>query len=141
VKKYFLDTNVLIDFLAERSEFGVHALQIFNKARLGEWELWTSDNAVTTTYYVIQQSIGEKAAREKLGKLLRYVHVQPISKEDLENALYSKFKDYEDSVQHNCALKIARLDGIITRNTKDFALSALPVSAPYEVLFPENPAS
>ncbi|MFN2423751.1 MAG: type II toxin-antitoxin system VapC family toxin [Cryomorphaceae bacterium] len=138
MKKYFLDTNILIDFLAERSAFGVHALQIFKKARLGEWELWTSDNAVTTTYYVIQQSIGEQAAREKLAKLLRYIDVQSISKEDLENALYSKFKDYEDAVQHNCALKITRLDGIITRNTKDFALSALPVFAPYEVLFPEN---
>lgn len=140
MKKYFLDTNVLIDFLTERAAFGVHALHIFNKARLGEWELWTSDNAVTTTYYVIQQSIGEQSARKKLAKLLRYLHIQPIEKEDLESALYSKFKDYEDAVQHNCALKIAGVDGIITRNSKDFALSALPLYAPYEVYSPERPA-
>lgn len=139
MKKYFLDTNILIDFLAERSEFGVHALQIFNKARLGEWELWTSDNAVTTTYYVIQQSIGEQAARAKLARLLRYLHIQAIEKEDLEGAIYSRFKDYEDAVQHSCALKIDRLAGIITRNTKDFSGSALPVFAPYEVLDTERP--
>ncbi len=141
MKKYFLDTNILIDFLAERADFGVHALHIFNKALEGEWALWTSDNAVTTTYYVIQQSVGEDAARVKLAKLLRYLHIQAIEKEDLESALYSKFKDYEDAVQHSCALKIDRLDGIITRNTRDYALSALPVFAPYEVLAPERPAS
>jgi hypothetical protein len=96
---------------------------------------------VTTTYYVIQQSIGEQAARAKPAKLLHYTEVESISKEDLENALYSKFKDYEDAVQHNCVLKIARFDGITAQNTKDFALSALPVFAPYEMLIPENPAS
>ncbi len=134
MKRYFLDTNILIDFLAERAEFGVHVLGIFNKALEGKWELLTSDNAVTTTYYVIQQSVGEEAARAKLAKLLRYLHIQAIEKEDLEGAIYSKFKDYEDAVQHSCALKIDRLDGIITRNTKDFAMSSLPVFAPYEVL-------
>lgn len=134
MKTYFLDTNVLIDFLTERSVFGPHALKIFIKAMDGEWELWTSDNAVTTTYYIIVQTIGEQKARQKLAKMLRYLHIQPVEKADLENALYSKFKDYEDAVQHACALKIAHLDGIITRNTKDYKYSSLPIFAPHEVV-------
>jgi predicted nucleic acid-binding protein len=37
MSRYFLDTNILLDFLGNRQPFGEYALEIFNKSRLKEW--------------------------------------------------------------------------------------------------------
>lgn len=47
--------------------------------------------------------------------------------------LDTKFRDYEDGVLHQAALS-AGVDGISTRNTKDFQHSKLPVYTPEELL-------
>lgn len=133
MKKYFLDTNILLDFLGNRQPFGKYALQILNKGRLKEWELWTSDNSITTSYYIIGREIGEKDARMKIGKLLNYIEIQPVGKPELQTALISRFKDFEDGVQHFCALSIENIDGFITRNQKDFKHSQIRIYSPEEL--------
>jgi len=133
MKKYFLDTNILLDFLGNRQPFGKYALQILNKGRLKEWELWTSDNSITTSYYIIGREIGEKNARIKIGKLLNYIEIQPVGKSELQTALISKFKDFEEGVQHFCALSIENIDGFITRNQKDYKHSQIKVYSPEEL--------
>lgn len=133
MKKYFLDTNILLDFLGNRQPFGKYALQILNKGRLKEWELWTSDNSITTSYYIIGREIGEKDARMKIGKLLNYIEIQPVGKPELQTALISRFKDFEDGVQHFCALSIENINGFITRNQKDYKHSQIKVYSPEEL--------
>jgi predicted nucleic acid-binding protein len=133
MKKYFLDTNILLDFLGNRQPFGKYALQILNKGRLKEWELWTSDNSITTSYYIIEREIGEKDARLKIGKLLNYIEIQPVGKPALQTALVSKFKDFEDGVQHFCALSIENIEGFVTRNHKDYKHSQIKVYSPEEL--------
>ena len=134
MKRYFLDTNILIDFIANRKPFGQHALALFEKAIEEEWELWTSDNSITTTYYIIEREVGTVVAKEKLAILLKYLEVQPVGKEDLLSALQSGFKDYEDAVQYAAASRITRLTAIVTRNKKDFRGSLLPVLSADELL-------
>lgn len=131
--KYFLDTNILLDFLGNRKPFGKFALRILNKSRLGEWELWTSDNSITTSYYIISREIGEENARMKIGKLLNYLEIQPVGKTELQTALASKFRDFEDGVQHFCALSIGGIDGFITRNQRDYKHSQIPIYGPEEL--------
>lgn len=133
MKKYFLDTNILLDFLGNRQPFGKYALQILNKGRLKEWELWTSDNSITTSYYIIGREIGEKDARMKIGKLLNYIEIQPVGKPELQTALISRFKDFEDGVQHFCALSIENINGFITRNQKDYKHSQIRIYSPEEL--------
>lgn len=133
MKKYFLDTNILLDFLGNRQPFGKYALQILNKGRLKEWELWTSDNSITTSYYIIGREIGEKDARMKIGKLLNYIEIQPVGKPELQTALISGFKDFEDGVQHFCALSIENINGFITRNQKDYKHSQIKIYSPEEL--------
>ena len=36
------------------------------------------------------------------------------------NVVYSEFSDYEDAIQHYAALQDASVEGIITRNIKDY---------------------
>jgi hypothetical protein len=49
-------------------------------------------------------------------------------------ALESKFTDFEDALQYFSAIQSNKVDVIITRNTKDFKLSKIPVFTPQEYL-------
>ena len=51
----------------------------------------------------------------------------------VDDALASKFKDYEDAMQYYTAVK-AKADAIITRNGKDFAFSKIPVMTATEYI-------
>ncbi len=135
MKSYFLDTNVILDFIADRKPFSKYALALFKLALEGSCHLWTSDNVITTVYYIIEKEAGSVFAKEKIGLLLRHIEIQPITKADLLGALSVDFKDYEDGVQHAAALSHGKIDAIITRNIKDFKRSQLPVMSP-EQLFP-----
>ena len=134
MNRYFLDTNILLDFLGNRQPFGKYALEILNKSRIKEWELWTSDNSILTTYYIISKEIGEAESRIKISRLINFLEIQPTQKEHIQQALDSNFKDLEDGVQHFCASSIPGLEGIITRNKKDFKTSQIPVFEPWEVV-------
>lgn len=134
MKRYFLDTNILLDFLGNRQPFGKYALEILDKSRLKEWELWTSDNSILTSYYIISKEIGESESRAKISRLINFIEIHPTQKAHIQQALDSDFKDLEDGVQHFCASSIAGLEGIITRNKKDFISSQVPVFVPWEVV-------
>ncbi|MFL0684503.1 MAG: type II toxin-antitoxin system VapC family toxin [Algoriphagus aquaeductus] len=134
MNRYFLDTNILLDFLGNRHPFGKYALEIFNKSLLKEWELWTSDNSILTSYYIISKEIGEAESRIKISRLINFLEIQPTQKAHIQQALDSNFKDLEDGVQHFCASSIPVLEGIITRNKKDFKTSQIPVFEPWEVV-------
>ena len=45
----------------------------------------------------------------------------------IDAALHAGWKDFEDAVQNFSAVVNGRIKGIITRNTKNFALSQLEV--------------
>jgi predicted nucleic acid-binding protein len=134
MKRYFLDTNILLDFLGNRHPFGKYALEILNKSRLKEWELWTSDNSILTTYYIISKEIGEAESRIKISRLINFLEIQPTQKAHIQQALGSDFKDLEDGVQHFCASSVSGIEGIITRNKKDFRTSQISIFEPWEVV-------
>ena len=48
------------------------------------------------------------------------------------NVVYSEFSDYEDAIQHYTALQDASVEGIITRNIKDYKYLDIPVLLPTE---------
>jgi hypothetical protein len=57
-----------------------------------------------------------------------------IDREVLEQALNSKFKDFEDAIQNYSAVKPGTISTIITRNIKDFKNSEIGVLTPEEYL-------
>lgn len=59
--------------------------------------------------------------------------VASVNKLVIENALNSKFTDFEDSVLHESA-RHAGAEYIITRNIKDFKDSKIPAYTPTEFL-------
>ena len=60
--------------------------------------------------------------------------IADVTKAIIKKSLKSELKDFEDAIQYNCALALNKIDFIITRDTKDFKKSVLPVMNPEEIL-------
>jgi len=121
--KLFLDTNILVDLVADRVPFSKYAYKIFEEQKKGKWKLYTTANSILTTYYLAEKEIGEKKAKRIIKILLKRLEIQSISKENLLSGILIPFKDYEDAVLHEAANDIKKIDFIVTRNKKDFKKS------------------
>ena len=134
MKKLFIDTNIIVDLIADRKPFSKYAIQIFQKAELKEIQLFTSSHSIATTHYLLKKYLGEKELRDVLYDLLDYLTVVAVDIDILKKGLRSNHKDFEDSIQILCASSIKKIDCIVTRNTKDFKASEIPAYNPDEVI-------
>jgi predicted nucleic acid-binding protein len=135
MKRIFVDTNIIIDLIADRKPFSKFAVGLFNLAENKKLRLYTSSHSIATTHYLLKKYIGEKELRNVLYNLLDYIEVIPVNSDVVKKSLLSKHRDFEDAIQIMCASAIDRMDCIITRNTKDFVGSEIPVLPPDEFLF------
>jgi predicted nucleic acid-binding protein len=133
MKHFFLDTDVILDFLGRRHPFALHARMIFIKAEHKEVKLYTSGNSITTIYYLLSKLANEKIARSLTCELMEYVHIVPVTDKILKLAFNSNFKDFEDAVQFFCALTVEDVDCIVTRNIRDYKKSSVPVLSSEQV--------
>ena len=128
-----LNTNILIDLLADRKPFSNWAYKIFNDQKKGKWTLYASSISIVTAYYIIEKQTGNRKAKEAIQLLLDRLEIKGAEKKALLRGIKADFKDFEDAVQHECALKIKNLDYIISRNKKDFKESMIPVISSAEL--------
>ena len=133
MKKYFIDTSIIVDLLADRQPFSKFAIDIFSKAETGKFKLYASSHSIATTYYLLRKYTEEGALRKSIYELFNYLSIIQVDGDMLKKSLLSKHKDFEDAIQIFCASTIKSLDGIITRNIKDFSLSEIKVYAPDQV--------
>lgn len=133
--KLFLDTNVVIDFLCERSnDFYLPAARLMVKGYNKEVELWCSSLTFATADYLLEKYHVSQADRTNM--LKEFIQVclpSSVDREVIEKALSSDFKDFEDALQYFSAKKCGA-EAIITRNKKDFKTSELPLYLPTEYL-------
>ena len=135
MKKVFVDTNIIVDLIADRKPFSKYAIEIFNKAEVEEIKLFTSSHSIATTHYLLKKFLEEKNIREVLTNLLDYLTIIPVDVDVLKKGLRSKHKDFEDAIQIICASSIEKMDCIVTRNVKDFKDCEIPVLTPDEFCF------
>ena len=133
MKKVFIDTNILIDFLGEREPFYDAAARIVSRADRKEIELMVSSLSYATASYILMRYNPRELVMEKMKKFTPLCTVTDVGAEEVNQSLYSAFPDFEDALQYHSALK-AGATAIITRNKKDFRLSSLPVYTPDEYL-------
>lgn len=96
-------------------------------------EGWVGGTTVTTIHYLLEKALSRSEAQTHLKNLLKIFHVSSVNRVVLEEALISGFRDYEDAVLYQSAIH-TNLEGILTRNQKDFQKSSLPVYSPTEFL-------
>lgn len=133
MKKVFLDTNIIVDLIADRKPFSKYSIEIFKKAEEKKIKLFTSSHSIATTHYLLKKYLEEKILRDVLYNLLDYLTVIAVDTDVLKKGLRSKHKDFEDSIQILCASTIEKIDCIVTRNTKDFRGSEILVMTPDEL--------
>jgi predicted nucleic acid-binding protein len=133
MKKVFLDTNIIVDLIADRKPYSKYSIEIFKKAEEKKIKLFTSSHSIATTHYLLKKYLEEKILRDVLYNLLDYVTVIAVDTDVLKKGLRSKHKDFEDSIQILCASTIEKIDCIVTRNTKDFRDSEILVLTPDEL--------
>jgi predicted nucleic acid-binding protein len=127
MKHIFMDTNIVIDFLADRQPFSLHAAKLFDLAVDEKIRIYISAVSYNNIYYVLRQSLTNNATIKLLQELDELTEVADVTKAVIKQSLKTDFKDYEDAIQYYCALSIPKIDFIVTRNTKDFKKSTLPV--------------
>ncbi|MBS4073551.1 MAG: PIN domain-containing protein [Algoriphagus sp.] len=133
MRKIFLDTNVILDLLAERHPSYDPIAKIVTLADRKELYLVTSQISFTTAEYVLSKFESKKSALLKLQKFSILCQVADANQETIDKSLMSGFRDFEDAVQYFSALQ-ANCDLFLTRNQKDFKQSALPILTPEEFL-------
>ena len=127
--RLFLDTNILIDVVADRQPWVREALILFELARQRKLTVLATDYSFVTIAYVTRKLYPEEELRRLLKGLMKYVEVVEVGKKIIGEALDGGWKDMEDHVQCLVA-KRESVDAIITRNEKDFALSDIRVLTP-----------
>lgn len=130
----FLDTNILLDLLANRVPFNKHAIALFKGVEQQKYTLYTSSHSIATCYYLLQKHGPEKKLRETIQHLLDYLSVLSVDERIIKKSLKSPHKDFEDAIQMNCAYSNPSINFIITRNTRDFKLAELEVLTAEEFL-------
>jgi predicted nucleic acid-binding protein len=134
MKRLFLDTNILIDLLADRKPHSKFARELMELSEQKKIKLYTSSHSMATTYYILNKYGNDKAIRTALHGLLEMVSIVPIDSDILKKGLRSEFKDFEDSIQAFCAYSIDHIFGIVTRNIRDYKSSAVKAYAPDSIL-------
>lgn len=131
--KILFDTNVVLDVLLQRQPFYSDAAKLLAKVELGELSGYLGATTLTTIHYLSTKVLGKTQARKEIDKLLLLFDVAPVNRNVLANAVRSPIGDYEDAVLHEAASALS-LDGIVTRNIKDFKKATLSIYGPDELL-------
>lgn len=134
MKGIFLDTNVLIDFFANRKPFSMEAAKLFNFSFKKEINIYISAVSYNNIYYILRQSCSHTETIKMLAELNEWTDIIDVTKDIIKKSIKSDFKDFEDAIQYNCAKSLSKIDFIVTRDTKDFKSSSLPILTPKEAV-------
>lgn len=132
MKKVFVDTNVLLDILMERTPWANDAAVLFSMADRKEIELLCCSLSFSTAIYLMQRfKYTRKEIVSKLSIIKSICTVTTVNEAVIDRMLQSDFNDLEDAIQYYSALAFGA-EVIVTRNTKDFTASKIPVVSPHD---------
>ena len=132
--RVLLDTNVLIDYLINREQFGENASKIVTLCQQKKVLGAISAQSFADVFYILRKYYSNSERRQMLSDICKIFHVEGIDERKIKNALANfDFIDFEDCLQAECAVSFGA-DYIITRNIKDFSESSVPCLAPEQFL-------
>ena len=129
----FLDTNILLDVIAQREPFYGPAALIWGMAESGKARGLVSAISFNNVYYIVRRFAGRARAMEAVEILRDIFDVVPVNRRIIDAAIESGMGDFEDAIQCQCASR-AKARYLITRNPKDFPAAGPPVVSPEEFL-------
>ena len=131
--KLFIDTNLLLDVLAERKPFYNSAARVWSLCETGVCQGIVSAISFNNVFYIVRRARNTDVARRAL-ILMRGVFASVAPDQQILNqAIDSDIPDFEDAIQFFSAQR-AGADYLLTRNASDFPKTGLPILAPDEFL-------
>ena len=130
--KVLFDTNIVLDVLLNREPFVELSVGLLSLVEEKVIKGYLCATTITTIDYLITKSQNRKTARDELSKLLGMFQICSVNEQVLQLALNSKFNDFEDAVQFYSGV-CNSVDSIVTRNTKDYKETQIPVYTPLEL--------
>jgi predicted nucleic acid-binding protein len=134
-ERVFLDSNIVIDFLADRVPHSDAATKLFSLAERGEIEIFICAGSYDNLYYILQDySLGHEAILSSFRRMNRVIRAVPVDLEVVKKAIDSGFPDFEDALQYFSAKKINGVKSIISRDKKGFRKAAMTILSAEEYL-------
>ena len=117
--KVFIDTNLVLDVLAERRPFYEASARIWELVESRDLKGYLSATSITDIFYILNKQLGPEKAYHFVNKIMMVFDITSVSQADIKKALNLGFQDFEDALQVVYAKKIGAAY-LITRNTEDF---------------------
>ena len=134
MKHLFLDTNVLIDVLANREPFSIVAAKLLDCSDKGKLNLYISALSYSNIYYILRKSCTHKQLVSLLKDIKAITITLDVTDNIISKALELGLKDFEDAIQLQSALSNKKIQAIVTRDTRGFNNHDLAVFTPSEAL-------
>src|SRR6266851_9471025 len=114
-----VDTNIVMDALAERPPFDISAKELLLKIETKTVQGSLAATTLTTIFYLMRKLKGNDKAKQLVADLLRYFEICAIDRHVLQNALNKSMSNFEDAVQDSAA-ELNGIPIIVTRNAGNF---------------------
>ncbi len=126
MQKAFVDTDISLDLLTARQPFYEAASRLFTLADKGQVKLYVSSLSFSNINYVLRKENSTAVLKRNLNNFRILVNILSVDEKIIDLALQSVFKDFEDGIQYFTAIQ-NNIPIILTRNLRDYKLSAIPV--------------
>ena len=133
MKKILIDSDVCLDLITARYPFSLEANRLFSMVEKGLIDGVVSAESFSNIYYILQKFSNSSKAIEQIKNLRKITKVGEIKTSTVDTALISGWKDFEDALQHTCAVE-SGCDAIISRNKQDYREADVPVMTAMEFL-------
>jgi predicted nucleic acid-binding protein len=131
--RVFVDSDVILDCVMGRRGFVDSASAVLSLSETSIIQGMTSSLVLANCHYVLARQAGAAKSREVIAKLRTLLQVCSVGDRELEQALVSDFEDLEDGIQFFVATNHGA-QVIVTRNSRDYQSSSIPVMTPLEFL-------
>ncbi len=136
MKKIYMDCNILLDWLIDRTPHSYYATEIIVNIEKHKYEGCVTGLTLANTYYVLRKEINKKIATEFLNDSRKIFTILDLTKNNVVDAIENKYKDFEDDLHYMVARDNA-IKYIIIRDKKDFKEGNIKIMTAEE--FIKNP--
>lgn len=131
--KILFDTNVILDVMLDRAPFSEPASQLLSLVEQGELSGIICATTATTIHCLSAKILGKNKSKDQIKDLITLFEIASVNRVVIEDALKSKYNDFEDAVIYQAAHH-AGADAVVTRDPKSFKKSKLPIFNPVELM-------
>ena len=128
-----VDTNIILDVLANRKPFYNASARIWSLAECGDITAFISVISYNNVYYIIRKVAGKEKAREAMRMMRDVFSTVGADNQMINQSIDSDIDDFEDAIQYHSGLR-AHVRHLVTRNSRDFPDGVISILSPEEFL-------